>query len=226
LKTSAIGLLFGIMPLTMKIQPIDSHVPEERARIEPVKPVVKSRLKRLFERQFLRSSTAATEKVGVVDEPQSNGELEPSSLCVANMVQSFIEDNNEKQHSVKCGRNCFNGNYNGSSEDEFDYFGTAGFGDSNRASSGEACEVLKSLVPCSSVFERNLLADTAKIVDKNKISKRNDEFCRKTVTDGLTTLGYDSSICKSRWEKSSSHPAGATALLSSSLKNLMKSEHY
>ncbi|CAN0886767.1 hypothetical protein LINGRAHAP2_LOCUS15436 [Linum grandiflorum] len=197
------------MPLTMKIQPIDSHAPEERIRIESVKPpVVKSRLKRLFERQFLRSSVAA-EKVSVVDEPQSNGELEPSSLCLANMVQSFIEDNNEKQqHSVKCGRNCFNGNCDVSSDNEFDYFGSAGFGDSNRASSGETCEVLKSLVPCSSVFERNLLADTAKIVDKNKVSKRNDEFCRKTVTDGLVALGYDSSICKSRWEKSSSHPAG------------------
>ena len=35
------------MPFTMKIQPIDSQVPAER-----IKPVVKSRLKRLFERQF------------------------------------------------------------------------------------------------------------------------------------------------------------------------------
>ncbi|CAI0434228.1 unnamed protein product [Linum tenue] len=195
------------MPLTMKIQPIDSHAPEERARVEAVKPVVKSRLKRLFERQFLRSSAA--EKV--VEEPHSNGELEPSSLCLANMVQSFIEDNNEKQQSVKCGRNrcnCFNGNCDDSSEDEFDYFESGG--EWNRASSvvGDACEVLKSLVPCASVAERNLLADTAKIVDKNKIGKRNDEFCRKIVTDGLTALGYDASICKSRWEKSVSHPAG------------------
>ncbi|CAN1131827.1 hypothetical protein LINPERPRIM_LOCUS14013 [Linum perenne] len=201
------------MPLTMKIQPVDSYAPDDLPRMEPVKqPVVKSRLKRLFERQFLRSSSA--EKVGaVVEEPQSNGgELEPSSLCLANMVQSFIEDNNssnDRQQPVKCGRNCFNGNYDDSSEDEFEYFGSGSFGESNRSSFGEACEVLKSLVPCSSVIERNLLADIAKIVDKNKISKRNDDFCRKIVTDGLIALGLNASICKSRWEKSSSHPAGA-----------------
>jgi hypothetical protein len=63
-------------------------------------------------------------------------------------------------------------------------------------------------VPCSSVCERNLLADTSKIVEKNKICKRKDEFSRKVVTDGLLALGYDATICKSRWEKSPSYPAG------------------
>lgn len=61
---------------------------------------------------------------------------------------------------------------------------------------------------CASVLERNLLADTAKVVEKNKICRRKDEFCRKVVTDGLLALGYDASICKSRWEKSPSYPAG------------------
>lgn len=65
---------------------------------------------------------------------------------------------------------------------------------------------------CASVCERNLLADTAKIVEKNKICKRKDDFCRKLVTDGLLALGYDASICKSRWEKSSFYPAGTLSL--------------
>ncbi|KAL6312546.1 hypothetical protein AAG906_029479 [Vitis piasezkii] len=69
-------------------------------------------------------------------------------------------------------------------------------------------QLLQSLVPCVSIRERNLLADTAKIVEKNKICKRKDDFCRKLVTDGLLALGYDASVCKSRWEKSSSYPAG------------------
>ena len=73
----------------------------------------------------------------------------------------------------------------------------------------------QSLVPCASVCERTLLADTAKIVDKNKISKRKDDICRKIVTDGLLGLGYDASICKSRWEKAPSYPAGTPP----SLKN-------
>ena len=63
-------------------------------------------------------------------------------------------------------------------------------------------------MPCASVCERNLLADTSKIVEKNKICKSKDEDCRKVVTDGLLALGYDASICKSRWEKCSSYPAG------------------
>ncbi|XP_031269959.1 uncharacterized protein LOC116128390 [Pistacia vera] len=207
------------MPFPMKIQPIDSHTAEEWVHSEPVKPVVKSRLKRLFERQFLRNSAA--EKAGVVvEEPplhfskdSSNGgglaDFEPSSVCLAKMVQNFIEENNEKQQSgaVRCGRsrcNCFNGSCNDSSEDELDSY----FGDSNLASSGEACEILKSLVPCASVCERNLLADTAKIVEKNKICKRKDDNFRKIVTDGLLSLGYDASICKSHWDKSPSYPAG------------------
>lgn len=66
--------------------------------------------------------------------------------------------------------------------------------------------------------ERNLLADTAKIVEKNKIHKRKDDLI-KIVTDGLSSLGYDSSICKSKWEKSSSFPAGT---VSEELKILLK----
>uniref|UniRef100_A0A2P2KJW9 Uncharacterized protein LOC105649915 n=1 Tax=Rhizophora mucronata TaxID=61149 RepID=A0A2P2KJW9_RHIMU len=66
----------------------------------------------------------------------------------------------------------------------------------------------QSLVLCASVSERNLLADTARIVDKNKTCKRKDEFCRKVVTDGLLALGYDASVCKSRWDKSPSYLAG------------------
>ena len=52
-----------------------------------------------------------------------------------------------------------------------------------------------------------------KIVEKNKICKRKDDFCRTLVTDGLLVLGYDVSVCKSRWEKSSSYPAGNFSLL-------------
>ncbi|KAF8392304.1 hypothetical protein HHK36_022646 [Tetracentron sinense] len=201
------------MPLPMKIQPIDSHLSIGSACNDLVKPVVKSRLKRLFERQFpsvLRISSA--EKPGVCEQQynkDSASEFEPSSICLAKMVQNFIEENNEKQSAAKCGRNrcnCFNVNCNDSSDDEFDIYG--GFGDSiPSASSAEICETLKSLVPCASISERNLLADTAKIIEKNKICKRKDD-CRKIVTDGLLALGYDASICKSRWDKSPSYPAG------------------
>lgn len=71
----------------------------------------------------------------------------------------------------------------------------------------------QGLVACASVCERNLLADTAKIVEKNKmICKRKDQLCRNIVTEGLLALGYDASICKSRWEKSPFYPAGTFSL--------------
>ncbi|KAF3456916.1 hypothetical protein FNV43_RR01570 [Rhamnella rubrinervis] len=216
------------MPFPMKIQPLDTD-PEtltEPVRNDSAKPVLKSRLRRLFDRQFpsvLRISSAEKPSVGetqpqytttVNNSSNKDGgtEFEPSSVCLAKMVQNFIEESNERQPApaAKCGRNrcnCFNAN-NDSSDDEFDVFD--GFGDSMTTSGsygGDASDILKTLIPCVSVAERNLLADTAKIVEKNKTQKRKDDL-RKIVTDGLSSMGYDSSICKSKWEKSSTFPAG------------------
>ncbi|XP_021290556.1 uncharacterized protein LOC110421311 [Herrania umbratica] len=207
----------------MKVQPIDIDSQEQNetvpVRLEPVKPVLKSRLKRLFDRQFpsvLRISTAEKPSIGETQFNTSKDggiEFEPSTVCLAKMVQNFIEDsNNDKQPPpqpppAKCGRNrcnCFNGNSNDSSDDEVDVFGESINGGSSPA---DACDTLKSLVPCASVVERNLLADTAMIVEKNKNCKRKDDL-RKIVTDGLVSLDYNSSICKSKWEKSPSFPAG------------------
>ncbi|KAF5205110.1 putative DNA-directed RNA polymerase subunit beta-beta protein [Thalictrum thalictroides] len=204
------------MPFLMKIQPIDCNTPIFRN--DQVKPVVKSRFKRLFEWQF-----SSVSKNLNVDKPCGSGtellcykdvnnELEPSSVCLAKMVQNFIEENNEKQLiPVKCNRNrcnCFNGNCSDSSDDEF-YFGYRSGDSIHGTSSTVACEVLKSLVSSVSNVERNLFADTTKIVERNKICncKRKEE-CRKAVIEGLVVLGYDASICKSRWEKSPSYPSG------------------
>ncbi|KAL0699416.1 hypothetical protein Bca4012_055538 [Brassica carinata] len=179
------------MPFTMKIQPIDIDSPAVPKPEATGKPVLKSRLKRLFDRPF---RTAASEKPFPGGEAQSVTEFEPSSVCLTKMVQNFMEENNEKQ--AKCGRNrcnCFNGNNDSFSDDESDLF---------------ASDHLKSLIPCVTVAESNLLAEAAKIVDKNSKSvKRKDEM-RKIVNEGLLSLHYDSSICKSKWEKSPSFPAG------------------
>lgn len=169
------------MHFQMKIQPIDQS-------LEPVtlKPVLKSRFKRLFERGNLKHNS---------EKPNDLPDFEPSSVCLAKMVQNFIED-----EKPKCGRNrcnCFNGNVNDvSDDDEF-------FGESNPNYS----DTLKSLTSCPSVAQRNLLADTSKIVEKNKSCKRKDELTKSVVRE-LVLIGYDASICKSRWEKTSSYPAG------------------
>ncbi|XP_031098459.1 uncharacterized protein LOC116002455 [Ipomoea triloba] len=211
------------MPV-MKVQPIDSL--SSSIRGDSARSVSKSRLKRFFDRPFtsvLRSSSAsekATVTVGAgVEVPYGKdggvsstaAEFEPSSVCLDKMVQNFIEESNEKQPPSKIGRNrcnCFNGNGSDSSDDEFD-FTSSGFSDfvANSSSFGDSSDTIKSLIPCESVAERNLLADTSKIIEKNKICKRKDDL-RKIVADGLSTLGYNASICKSKWEKASSMPAG------------------
>ena len=142
----------------MKVQPIDidSRAQKENVliRAEPVKPVLKSRLKRLFDRPFpsvLRISTAEKPNIGETQFNNKDGgiEFEPSSICLAKMVQNFIEDShNDKQPSqqpppAKCGRNrynCFNGSSNDSSDDEFDMFGESINGGSSPA---DACDILK-----------------------------------------------------------------------------------
>ncbi|KAL8499152.1 hypothetical protein ACS0TY_022217 [Phlomoides rotata] len=50
--------------------------------------------------------------------------------------------------------------------------------------------------------------ETSKIVEKNNKTCKRKEDLRKIVTKGLITLGYNASVCKSKWEKSSSIPAG------------------
>ncbi|XP_027365656.1 uncharacterized protein LOC113872356 [Abrus precatorius] len=183
----------------LKIQPIAIDIESERVKEAVVvrnESVLKSRLRRLFvfDRQLQRNN--------------KDGEFEPSSVCLAKMVQNFME---EQPQPPKCGRNrcnCFNAN--SSDEDDCDLFGaqpSAGNG-TESSSITDATETLKSLILCASVGERNLLADVARIVEKNgKSYKRKDDF-RKVVADGLSSLGYDSSVCKSKWDKTSSCPAG------------------
>ncbi|KAI3819368.1 hypothetical protein L1987_13197 [Smallanthus sonchifolius] len=178
------------MPLAMKIQPIDCNTPE---CFESVKSVPKSRLRRFFDFSSFFRGTAIADR-SVAGETQcgkdSVDEFEPSSVCLDKMVQNFIEDSNEKQSFSVDG-----------SEDEYDSVNCFG-------NSINAFDPLKSLVLCETVNERNLLVDVAKIVDKNKICKKKDEISLKIVTDGLVAAGYTVSICKSRWEKTSTYPAG------------------
>ncbi|XP_019454561.1 PREDICTED: uncharacterized protein LOC109355794 isoform X2 [Lupinus angustifolius] len=180
----------------MKIQPIDSKAEEEMS-VEVVKPVARSRIKRLFERQFsVLKYSAAADKITAAGDgvDKGSGDFEPSSVCLAKMVQNFMEGGNHDKHSVSS--NCFNGNCDYGSDAESETYSSS-------------TEALKGLVACASVCERNLLADTAKIVEKNKVMcKRKDQVCRNVVTEGLIAFGYDASVCKSRWEKSPYYPSG------------------
>lgn len=201
------------MPFPMKIQPVDFSTVEETTRYDSFKPVPKSRFKRLFERQFpglLRSSAPEKLVTGedlIGNKKDASEEFEPSSLCLAKMVQTFIEEGEDKHRCNRSRCNCFNCNGTESSEEETDSVNC--FGESNQSCCSDACEILKSLVSCPSISERNVLADITKIIEKNRMIKRKDNFIRKMVVDGLVAVGYDASICESRWEKTPSVPAGA-----------------
>lgn len=104
----------------MKIQPLEFQ--EDEIRVETSNgngsKVVKSRLKRLFDRQFQRVL-----KIGENGGGTAALDAEPSSVCLANMVQNFIEENNnDKQiNPIKCGRsrcNCFKANNNNNTDDD------------------------------------------------------------------------------------------------------------
>ncbi|KAJ8491052.1 hypothetical protein OPV22_012773 [Ensete ventricosum] len=200
------------MPFQMKIQPVQaSGAVAFQPRSDPAKPAAKSRLKRLIERQFpsvLRSSSAekaAGSGEGREKEREDGGDIEPSSVCLDRMVIGFIEGGyHEKQPRGRC--NCFNANFDDSSDDD-DFDARDGDASGSAASPSDVAEAIKSLVLCASVVERNLLADASKILEKAKNSKNKGE-CRRMVADGLRFLGYDAAICKSRWDKNPSFPAG------------------
>lgn len=131
-------LISGAMPFQMKVQPIDA---KGSFRIDAAKPAAKSRLKRLFERQFpsvLRISSAEKPGDGREKEREDDGcEVDPSSVCLDKMVVSFMEDGgNERPQRSRC--NCFNVNYDDSSDDDLDFRGS---GDPPAA--GDAAEFIE-----------------------------------------------------------------------------------
>lgn len=177
----------------MKIQPIDvdsqAAVREPVVRTDNAKPVLKSRLRRLFDRQFpsvLKISSAEKPSGGEAQYSNKDGgsEFEPSSVCLAKMVQNFIEqESNDKQSSAaaKFGRNrcnCFNGNSNDSSDDEFEVFAGCGGESMTSGSSfgGDSFDIIKVKCHFNSCLRQLLLCDRSKRFSVTKRSIGNASF--------------------------------------------------
>lgn len=134
------------MPFQMKVQPIDAKSSSSAiVKNDPVKIPAKSRLKRLFERQFPKLTGTGDGKEREKDDASIvGGDLESSSVCLDKLVVSFMEDSSEKPAAaaVKCSRtrcNCFNGNCDDSSDNDF----ADDLPQIAAAGSGDALEVLK-----------------------------------------------------------------------------------
>ncbi|CAL4919590.1 unnamed protein product [Urochloa decumbens] len=138
--------------------------------------------------------------------PPAAGEADAAgSVGLDRMVLSFMEDAATVERPPRSRCNCFNGsNHEESDDEEFDFLPSEHIPKPATAGAGDAVEALKS----ASVAERNLLADASRIADKCGKSSKVKAECRRAVADGLRALGYDAAVCKSRWEKTPSYPAG------------------
>ncbi|CAO1943865.1 unnamed protein product [Urochloa humidicola] len=179
------------------------------AQIDPCPAAApKSRLKRLFERQVLRVTPAerlpAAPAVGEKDELS-----DPSSLCLDGMVRSFLEDGvgggaGERGQAARCC-NCFHAG--DTSDDDEDGPAVAD------AATADIAETIKGLVHCASLRERNLLADVSTQVERHRAAGARKRDLLRLLAESLRAAGHDAAVCLSRWEKSSSHPAGEHAYL-------------
>lgn len=143
----------------------------------------------------------------------AGAEAEVGSVGLDKMVISFMEDSSAAVERPPRGRcsNCFNGNQDGSDDEDFGFLPSASAPAAAPAAAGDALELLKGLVQCASTAERNLLADASRIAErcgKGSGSGRKKADVRRAVADGLRALGYDAAVCTSRWDKTPSHPAG------------------
>ncbi|TVU48295.1 hypothetical protein EJB05_07927 [Eragrostis curvula] len=164
----------------------------------------KSRLKRLFERQVLRVSPAERLPSVPVAAGEKDELLEPSSLCLDGMVRSFLEDGGgvEKGAASRCC-NCFHA---GDASDDEDAAAEA-------AAATDIAETIKGLVHCASLRERNLLADVSTLVERHRAAGARKRDLLRLLAESLRAAGHDAAVCLSRWDKSSSHPAGEHAYL-------------
>jgi uncharacterized protein (TIGR01615 family) len=176
------------------------------AQIDPSPAAPKSRLKRLFERQVLRVSPA--ERLPSVVPGSGEKEespLEPSSFCLDGMVRSFLEDGGggaEKGAASRCC-NCFNGG--DASDDEA--------AAAEAAAASDIAETIKGLVHCASLRERNLLADVSTLAERHRAAGARKRDLLRLLAESLRAAGNDAALCLSRWDKTSSHPAGEHAYL-------------
>lgn len=179
-------------------------------------PTRVSRFRRLLVRVSASEKFVAEGKDRDKDEkpqqqqPPAGGEADAAgSVGLDRMVLSFMEEAATVERPPRGRCNCFNGsNHEESDEEEFDFLPSKHASTPATAGAGDALEALKVLVQRASVAERNLLADASRIADKCGKSCKGKAECRRAVADGLRALGYDAAVCKSRWEKAASYPAG------------------
>ncbi|KAJ7294733.1 hypothetical protein O6H91_22G063400 [Diphasiastrum complanatum] len=134
----------------------------------------------------------------------SGSEHEPSSVCLADMVHDFIED--EPSLLCNCGRvrcSCEVGNAN--SADVL----SCSLDKSKPSRGGDLLEILKGFTSGVSAMENALLTNVIQAMAS--VKERGIEFCnegiecisgcfKRAIMKHLRAAGYNAAICKSRWD--------------------------
>lgn len=131
---------YSVMPFQTKIQPMDSR---STVRIDPMRSRP-SRFRRLFVPRT--TVTAAPTRADVDRDSDDSGgggaraDVD-GTVFLDRMVLSFMEDNTEMNKPLRSRCNCFNGNYDESSDEEIDLQ----YGDVTPVAppAGDAVEIIK-----------------------------------------------------------------------------------
>ncbi|KAM0896307.1 hypothetical protein ACQ4PT_023283 [Festuca glaucescens] len=182
-----------------------SHCRLPSPRLRLLCPPLVSRIRRLLVR------ISASERVvaaGTDEKPAAvNGEAEAGSVGLDRMVLSFMEESAAVAERPPRGRcNCFSGSNYKESDNEEDFFLPPGLASTPRR--GRRCT--RGSQGFGAERERGgaePLADASRIAERCGRTCKGKE-CRRAVADGPRALGYDAGVCKSRWEKAPSYPAG------------------
>ncbi|KAG6544893.1 hypothetical protein Mapa_013583 [Marchantia paleacea] len=139
----------------------------------------------------------------------SGSKHEIDSVCLAEMVHEFMEDDEEEVG--KCGRarcNCDSSSCGDVSQ-------SADIDDSKSSLGGEVSEVLQGLIPSVSLSENAILAAVSSAVktfgdqaESAEDGKEGRSFLMRWVMSSLRSSGYNAAICKSKWEHAGGFPGG------------------
>lgn len=165
----------------------------------------------------------------------SGSEHDPDSVCLADMVYGFMEDEDkeggmENNEVGNCGRfrcNCLNGTGEPCSDniaevESVDGDANSGIADDdfNQFLNAELLEILEGLLSSiNNPVEFLLHKESVRAleINQNEVENPNTNnqevidqksWLRRSVMNHLRGLGYNAGICKSRWERIGGFPAG------------------
>jgi uncharacterized protein (TIGR01615 family) len=200
------------------------------------RPPAPARMSSVFRRLLVRVTPA--ERLDGKAEAVAGGDAEVGSVALDRMVLSFMEESAAAVERPPRGRcNCFNGQDASDDDDEgFEFLPSSAAATAAAGDALELLKVrvfssvfffgfswvslswvapaacAQGLVQCASTEERNLLADASRLASRHGLTgggrKTTKAEARRAVAAGLRALGYDAAVCRSRWEKGASYPAG------------------